>query len=100
MNVRIQCSGGERLAESGSADTFWIINGSVYGLLQAPPEFVVCSETSCSLDSLLILVVQTEMNGYTFQCVNIDHRTVSSHLGEVTMLEVVTLPEEFNGGYS
>ena len=97
MNVLIQCSGGERLVESGSTDTFWIINGSVYGLLQAPPEFVVFSQVPCSLDSLTIPVVQREMDGYTFQCATVDHHIVTPMLGEVTLLEVVTPPEGFNG---
>ena len=67
-----------------------MINGSVYGLLQVPNEFVVCSE-SCDLDSLRIPVVQSEMDGYTFQCVGIDYNTNTHHLGRQTELSVFTL---------
>ena len=67
-----------------------MINGSVYGLLQVPNEFVVCSE-SCDLDSLRIPVVQSEMDGYTFQCVGIDYNTSTHHLGTQTELSVITL---------
>ena len=80
---------------------FWIINGSVYGLLHVPNEFVVCSEVSCDLSSLTIPVVQSEMDGYTFQCVGIDYNTNTHHLGRQTVLSVTTLTssqvESFNG---
>ena len=70
---------------------FWMINGSVYGLLHVPNEFVVCSEISCDLRTLLIPVVQSEMDGYTFQCVGIDYNTNTHHLGTQTELSVTTL---------
>ena len=70
---------------------FWMINGSVYGLLHVPKEFVVCSETNCNLYDLRIPAVQSEMDGYTFQCVGIDYNTNTHHLGRQTELSVTTL---------
>ena len=81
---------------------FWMINGFVYGLLQVPNEFVVCSEVSCDLNTLRIPVVQSEMDGYTFQCVGIDYNTSTHHLGRQTELSVIAPPQNgsFNGIYT
>ena len=68
-----------------------MINGSVYGLLHVPNEFVVCSEIGCDLSSLTIPVVQSEMDGYTFQCVDIDYNTNTYNLGRQTELSVITI---------
>ena len=89
VNTDIRCS---------NAHDFWMINGSVYGLLHVPNEFVVCSEI-CALDTLRIPVVQSEMDGYTFQCVGIHYNTNTHHLGRQTELSVITLPQNgsFNG---
>ena len=72
------------------------MNGSVYGPLHVPREFVVCGGTACNLHSLTIPVTQREMDGYTFQCVSVDYNTDILHLGEVTVLHVTTLPSGFN----
>ena len=62
----------------------------------------MCSEVSCDLSSLTIPVVQSEMDGYTFQCVGIDYNTNTHHLGRQTELSVITLPQDgsFNGIYT
>ena len=73
-----------------------MINGSVYGPLQVPGEFIVCDE-ECDINTLIIPVVQRELDGYTFQCVSVDYSTNTRYLGEVTVLNVTTLPEGFNG---
>ena len=39
-----------------------------------PGDFIVCDEIVCDLNTLTIPVVKGEMDGYTFQCVHIDHR--------------------------
>ena len=39
-----------------------------------PGDFIVCDEIVCDLNTLTITVVKGEMDGYTFQCVHIDHR--------------------------
>ena len=94
-NVDINC------IEEFSFAPFWIVNGSVYGLLHVPNEFVVCSEISCNPNSLRIPVAQNEMDGYTFQCVGIDYNTNTHHLGRQTELSVITLTssqvESLNG---
>ena len=97
VNVQIPCN-----HDSNTVHLFWMINGSVYGLLHVPNEFVVCSEVSCDLRSLTIPVVQSEMDGYTFQCVGIDYNTNTHHLGRCTELSVTTLPQDgsFNGIYT
>ena len=96
-NIQIQCNNRH---DSNTGHLFWIVNGSVYGLLHVPNEFVVCSE-SCDLNSLIITVVQSEMDGYTFQCVGIDYNTNTHHLGRQTELSVITLTrsqvESLNG---
>ena len=85
-NVQIPCN-----HDPNTGHMFWMINnGSVYGLLHVPNDFVVCSEVSCAL-SLVIPVVQSEMDGYTFQCVGIDYNTNTHHLGTQTELSVITL---------
>ena len=71
------------------AGVFWMINGSVYGLLHIPGDFVVCRSDSCELDVLTIPVAQSEMDGYTFQCVGIDYHTKTLDLGRTTVLEVM-----------
>ena len=99
LNADISCLS---LHDSNTRHVFWIVNGSVYGLLHVPNEFVVCSEVSCDLRSLVISVVQNEMDGYTFQCVSIDYNTNTQHLGTQTELSVITLPQDgsFNGNYT
>lgn len=87
---------GEGQGLSGSG-IFWIINGSVYGLLQVPREYVLCSEVSCDLQALRIPVSRREMDGYTFQCVAIDYSDGTQYLGGVTELEVITLQGYSNG---
>lgn len=91
-NVKIQCSitadyEQESVTISGF-DVFWIINGSVYGLLQVPRDFVVCS--SENINCLEIPNIESEMDGYTFQCVSIDHHRNTQYLGGVTALTVIT----------
>ena len=95
-NINIICSIEEEIA------TFWMINGSLYGLLHVPNEFKVCSKSSegssegnCDLKSLRIPVLQSEMDGYAFQCVSIDYNTNTHHLGRQTELSVTTV--SFNG---
>ena len=98
VNVQILCNHDSK---SNTGRMFWMINGSVYGLLHVPNEFVVCSE-SCDLNTLRIPVVQSEMDGYTFQCVGIDYNTNTHHLGTQTELSVTTLPQDgpYNGIYT
>ena len=95
-NVNILC-----LDNNQAATVFWIINGSVYGLLQVPDEFILCKEETCDLKDLTISVLQSEMDGYTFQCVGIDYNTNTHHLGRQAELSVTTLPQggSFNGSY-
>ena len=88
QNIDITCS----LLLHGEDSVFWMINGSVYGLLQIPGDFVVCRSDSCELDVLTIPVAQNEMDGYTFQCVGIDYHSNTHNLGGVTVLEVLPLP--------
>ena len=57
----------------------------------------MCDEIVCDLNTLTITVVKGEMDGYTFQCVHIDHRNNILYLGDITELEVDSLPEGFNG---
>ena len=102
INININCFTIDDEELPFSTSPFWMINGSVYGLLQVPIQFVVCSEISCNLRSLRIPVVQSEMDGYTFQCVGIDYNTNTLHLGRQTELSVTTLPQDgsFNGIYT
>ena len=85
-NVDIPC-----LNSDPDANVFWIINGSVYGLLQIPDEYILCKEGTCNLNDLTISVVQSEMDGYTFQCVSIDYHTNTQQLGIQKVLSVITL---------
>ena len=99
INININCFTIDDEELPFSTSPFWMINGSVYGLLQVPIQFVVCSEISCNLRSLRIPVVQSEMDGYTFQCVGIDYNTNTHYLGRQTELSVTTLPQDgsYNG---
>ena len=72
-----------------------MVNGSVYGLLQVPRDYVVCSEV-CDLHTLTIPVAQREMDGYSFQCVGIDYATNTVSLGDETVLNVITSPQGLN----
>ena len=86
------------LSQEGLDDenVIWIINGSVYGLLQVPPDFTLeCSESRC--DSLRIPVLQTRMDGYTFQCVHIYYKNNTLYLSEVTALNVSQPPSFLSG---
>ena len=94
-NINIICSSND---EEITSPTFWMINGSVYGLLHVPNEFVVCSLFRCDLTTLTIPVVQSEMNGYTFQCVSVDHYNNTQQLRTLAKLSVTT--SSFNGMYS
>ena len=87
QHIDITCS----LAHNGpeEASYFWMINGSVYGLLHIPGDFVVCRSDSCELDVLTIPAAQSEMDGYTFQCVGIDYHKKTLDLGRITVLEVM-----------
>lgn len=92
QNIAVPCFDESSQTLSGSI--FWIINGSVYGSLHVPREFVVCTEV-CDLRTLVVPVVQQDMDGYTFQCVSIDYRGNMLHLGSVKELQA--LPQGFNG---
>ena len=96
QNLQILCSTTYQLADLRVFGLLWMINGSVYGPLQVPGEFIVCGEV-CDLNTLIIPVVQREMDGYTFQCVSVDYNTSTHYLGEITVLNATTLPEGFNG---
>ena len=100
LSVNIPCNSLHDTS-TNTGHMFWMINASVYGLLQVPNEFVVCSKFTCSLNILDIPVVQSEMDGYTFQCVGIDYNTNTHHLGRQTELSVITLTssqvESLNG---
>ena len=91
QNIVILCGTNQGVFEDGrflEESPFWIVNGSVYGLLHIPRDFMVC----CDLNSLTIPVPQTEMDGYTFQCVNINHQNNTLSIpGEVTVLRVQTI---------
>ena len=93
MNVIVPCS--IIAADYDPSDgAFWKINGSVYGPLQVPSGFSVCDEIlSCDLGSLIIPVLQREMNGITIQCVGIDYHNNTQYLGGVTVLKVLPLPQ-------
>ena len=93
MNVILPCSIIANDYDPGSDETFWKINGSVYGPLQVPSGFSVCDEISCDLASLVIPVLQREMNGTTIQCVGIDYHNNTQYLGAVTVMEVIPLPQ-------
>ena len=93
MNVIVPCSIIAADYDPGSDGAFWKINGSVYGPLQVPSGFSVCDEISCDLASLVIPVLQREMNGSTIQCVGIDYHNNTQYLGGVTVLEVIPLPQ-------
>ena len=85
-NVDIPC-----LNSDPDASVFWIINGSVYGLLQIPDEYILCKVEACDLNDITVSVVQNGMDGYTFQCVSIDYNTNTHHLGRQIELSVITL---------
>ena len=99
-NVEIPCVLPDipLLSQEGLDDenVLWIINGSVYGLLQVPPDFTLeCSESRC--DSLRIPVLQIRMDGYTFQCVHIGYQNNTLYLSEVTALSVSQPPSFLSG---
>ena len=87
QNLGISCTNEETTIPEGAA-VFWIINGSVYGILQVPPDYEACSSEDC----LIILTVTNEMNGSTFQCVATDYHSNIQYLGVVTKLTVIALP--------
>ena len=89
QNIQIYCGTNQGVLEDGMEQSpFWIVNGSVYGLLHIPRDFMVC----CDLNSLTIPVPQTEMDGYTFQCVYINHQNNTLSIpGEVTVLHILTI---------
>jgi hypothetical protein len=97
-NVQILCN------PENSDSHYWMINGSVYGLLHVPRDFLVCSSVSCDLNTLTIPVIRSEMNGLTFQCYGIDYHNNTLHLQGVTVLTVHTLPtnetSNIDGDYS
>jgi hypothetical protein len=97
-NVDIVCN------PENSDSHYWMINGSVYGLLHVPRDFLVCSSVSCDLNTLTIPVIRSEMNGLTFQCYGIDHQNNMLYLQEVTVLIVHTPPanetSNIDGDYS
>ena len=99
-NMEMQCSIARDYALRGrdlsGYGVFWMINGSVYGSLQVTREFIVCDEV-CDHSTLKIPVVQRNMDGYTFQCVTVDYNTNTHYLGEITVLNVTTAPEGYNG---
>ena len=99
MNVILPCSIIADDYDPGDG-TFWKINGSVYGPLQVPSGFSVCDEISCDLASLVIPVLQREMDGITIQCVGIDYHNNTQYLGGVTVLEVLPLPQGILCRYS
>ena len=86
QNILIQCD--------GNSISFWILNGSVYGLLQTPSDFTACTQTECDPNKLRIPVLREELDGYTFQCGKINYNQTTHSLGQPTVLEVVivTLP--------
>ena len=96
MNVILPCSIIANDYDPGSDGAFWKINGSVYGPLQVPSGFSACDEISCDLASLVIPVLQREMNGSTIQCVGIDYHNNTQYLGGVTVLEVIPLERQLN----
>jgi hypothetical protein len=104
QDVGIPCNSEEDVQESFGGGVSWIINGSVYGLLHVPKEFIVCSSESCDLTTLTIPVIQSEMNGLMLQCVVVDYLNSILHLGDVTVITVHSLPSNgtfnINGDYS
>lgn len=57
-NIAIQCFiAADYSITISKADIFWIINGSVYGLLQVPGDFIACSQ-SCDLTSLIMTIIE------------------------------------------
>ena len=93
--IDVVCSIANDYGEKGVdfGNVFWIINGSVYGLLQVPRDFSVCSSVLCDLNSLAIHVPKSEMDGITLQCFGIDYQNNTQYLGGVTVLEVLPLPQ-------
>ena len=93
--IDVVCSIANDYGEEGVdfGNIFWIINGSVYGLLQVPGDFSVCSSVLCDLNSLVIHVLKSEMDGITIQCAGIDYLNNTQYLGGVTVLEVFPLPQ-------
>ena len=93
--MKIRCStAGENGLGSG---TFWMINGSTYGLLQVPTGFVVCNQIFCDPTTLQVPVLQIEMDDYVLQCVSIDYNSNILFMGGETVLDVIPLPQ---GQYS
>ena len=91
LDVSLQCS-IEGLSFTGHDLPYWMINGSVYGLLHVTQEFEVCSGTSCDLSILKIPTIQRELDGFTFQCFHINYHQNRVMSGRTTVLEVLTLP--------
>ena len=54
---------------------------------------ISCGEISCDFASLVIPMLQREMDGITIQCVGIDYQDNTQYLGGVTALEVIPLPQ-------
>lgn len=67
---------------------FWVIAGSVYGVLHIPQEFVLC-DYYCHLHVLRISVVTREMDGLTLQCASINYYTNTVQLGVTTEFTVM-----------
>ena len=96
QNIQITCRSnlGTEDGQFMEGHLYWIVNGSVYGLLHVPRDFVTC----CDLNSLTIPVPQTEMDGYTFQCVEINYQNDTFDFpGEVRVLRVLTIEGLDNG---
>ena len=96
-NVQINCFAGgeESIPFQYYEGHFWIINDSVFGLLNVPREYSVCNIDRCDLSDLLIPLVLREMNNSRFQCVTIGYNLMSlEYLGRLTVLTVVTPPFE------
>ena len=92
QNVEVTCSS----AATQGSEAFWIINGSVYGLLQVPSGFILCGESICDPNTLTIPVLRSEMNGFTFQCVIIDYLNNTQYLEDIVVLEVVAFDGQLN----
>lgn len=83
-NVQVNCF--ER--SEALRGLFWIINDLVYGLLQVPRVFTVCSQGICDLRKLLIPLALKEMNSSSFQCIKINYQSNSTLLGRQTNLTI------------
>lgn len=94
-NLIIRCFEFTEGEEPGSVG-FWKINGSVYGPLHVPKEYIVCADSdSCDLNYLIIPIILSEMDGYIFQCVSIDYHNNTVHLRRRT--ELIVVAEVQNG---